>query len=219
MTRDEGVSLIQEQLAFRTTLSSNIITAMKLAQTMLEASPTKPWFLVSEDSYANTTPSESRIAIPSDMLEETDEAVLRYLPDDVSAETPERDLKKDDYDTLRKNYMNTTTGTIKTGPPEAYALLGNYFRIFPTPDDYYTLHMIYYMEDDLLTTNVENGWLKYVPYLLLGKAGKHISLGPLRDQMAWQVFDSWEKQGAAILMAKTISRDLANKELQIGGPH
>ena len=119
MTRDEGVALIQEQMSFRTTLSSNIITAMQLAQTQLEIQPTKPWFLVSEDAYVTTTSGEQRIAIPTDFLEEIDEATLRYIPDDVDAGHPERDLVKDDYDILRKNFMDATTGTIESGPPEA----------------------------------------------------------------------------------------------------
>ncbi len=219
MTRDEAVAEIQVQLAFRTTLSSNIITHLQMAQQELELAPSLPWFLISEDSYIDTTSSEQRIPVPDDFLDETDEAVLRYVPTTPSADDPEVDLLKDDYDSLRKAYMDTTTGTIQEGPPESYAILGNYFRLFPTPDDVYRLRMIYYKADDLLDTNIENNWLKYVPQLLMGRAGKKIAMGPLRDQVAYGIFDSWEKAGQASLLLRAATRELSNKNLQVGGRH
>ncbi len=219
MTRDEAVSEIQVQLSFRTTLASTIISHLQQAQNDLELAPTLPWFLVSEDSYRDTVNGEQRIPIPLDFLDETDEAVLRYVPTTVSATTPELDLLKDNYDDLRALYKDTSTGSIRSGPPEAYALLGNYFRIFPTPDDAYRLRMIYYKQDATLDTNIENQWLKYAPLLLMGKAGKKISLGPLRDQLAYGVFDSWEKEGRQLLVTREVTRDSSNKNLQVGGRH
>lgn len=216
MTRDEAVAAIQEQLGFRSDLSTNIITNMKLAQVTLEKGPTKPWFLVSEDSYIRTTNAEQRIPIPSNFLQETDQAVLRYIPDTLT--DGEVDLKKDDYDVLRKNFLDTTTGTIETGAPEAYALLGNYFRIFPTPDDDYLLRQIYYKTDTVLSTNVENGWLKHVPYLLIGKAGGQIA-SALRDSAALSTFKSWENEGRLILLSQNVDREFSNRDMQVGGPH
>lgn len=219
MTRDEAVSHIQMQMGFRTSLSSSIILQLQLAQTTLESNPTLPWFLVSEDSYVRTEVDEDRIPLPTDFLLETDAAVLRYVPDDITATNPEVDLVKDEYDVLRKNYLDSTTGTIQVGAPQAYCILGGYFRIFPTPDDDYLLRMIYYAEDDALDTNVENQWLKYIPKLLMGVAGKQMSGGPLRDKEAWSVFDTWEREGRALLTAKLIVRELENRSLQVGGPH
>lgn len=219
MTRDEAVAAIQLQLGFRTTLSSSIILQLQLAQTTLEKGTVLPWFLISEDSYIDTTADEQRIPIPTDFLEETDEAVLRYVPTTVTEEDPEVDLVKDDYDVLRKNYLDTSTGAIQSGPPKAYCLMGEYFRIFPTPDDEYRLRMVYYKQDTSLSTNVENGWLKHVPKLLMGLAGKQLSGGPLRDAMAYKIFDEWEQTGRARLVQKINSRQLANRSLQVGGPH
>lgn len=219
MTRDEAVSEIQTQLAFRTTLASTIIGHLKQAQSDLELAPTLPWFLVSEDSYKDTVSGEQRVPVPLDFLDETDEAVLRYVPTTPSADAPEVDLFKDNYDDLRKAYMDPSTGILKVGPPEAYALLGGYFRVFPTPDAAYRLKMIYYAEDDVLDTNIENQWLKYSPLLLIGKAGKKIAMGPLRDQVAYGVFDSWEKEGRSLLVTREVTRDNSNKTLQVGGRH
>lgn len=213
MTRDEAVALIQEQLGFRTTLSSNIITHLQLAQTTLEAGPTKPWFLISEDSFADTTAEEQRIAIPTTFLQEVEEAVLRYVPDDAELISDEIDLIKDDYDVLRKNYADS-----ESGEPEAYCLLDGYFRLFPVPDDVYRLRMIYYKQDTVLSTNVENNWLKYVPLLLIGKAGRQIATA-LRDITAATVFQNWENEGRIILLSQTIAREMANRNMQMGGAH
>jgi len=218
MTRDEAVALIKQQMTFRTTLDSEIVTNLKAAQVLVEQEPYKPWFLVAEDSYTTTEAEEQRIEIPEDFLEEVDEAVLRYVPFDPTTEDPERDLKKDQYDVLRKNYMDPDTGTIETGPPEAYCLMGNYFRLFPTPDDEYRIQMIYYQKDDELDTNIENQWLKYCPYLLMGIAGRMIA-NAVRDPTALAQFREWERDGRAVLMRNVHSREMTGMELQVGGPH
>lgn len=216
MTRDEAVAIIQEQLGFRSDLTTSILTNLKLAQQTLEKGPTKPWWLISEDSYTRTTADEPRVSLPADFLSETDQAVLRYVPDDLT--DGEVELKKDDYDTLRKNYFDDITGTTETGSPVAYALLGNYFRIFPVPDDDYLLKQIYYAKDTLLDTNIENGWLKHIPCILIGKAGGQLAAA-LRDSAALATFRSWENEGRIILSGQTTDRDMANRDMQIGGPH
>jgi hypothetical protein len=217
MTRDDAVEIIQQQLGFRTDLSSTIVTNLQLAQTVLESGPTKPWFLISEDNYITTDVDEQRIVLPSDFLQETDQAVLRYVPDDLTA-SAEVDLKKDDYDALRKAYLDTDTGTIEEGAPEAYALLGEYFRIFPTPDDVYTLHMVYYKSDTVLDTDVTNGWLTHAPYLLIGKAGWQVAMA-LRDIGAAAAFKQMEQEGRLLLASQTYDREFSNRDMQIGGPH
>jgi hypothetical protein len=219
MTRDEGVAHIKLQMAFRTTLDSTIVSMMQLAQTNLEAMPTKPFFLTSEDSVINTTPTEQRIPLPADFLQEIDEAVLRYVPLVPTETNPEKDLIKDDFDVLRKNFFDPQTGTLLTGSPEAYAILGPYFRIFPTPDAVYPIKMPYYKRDTSLSTNVENGWLKHVPFLLLGAAGKLIAKGPVRDQVADGVFTEWVATGTALLNNLTEARMASNRTYQMGGPH
>src|SRR5690349_7714799 len=153
MTRDEGVAMIKQVLGFRTGLDSTIVSNMVYCQTRLEAGITRPQFLVSEDSFTTTTADEPRILLPTDFLAETEQAVLKYRPD-TWPDDPEVPLTKDLYDVLFNNYREA-----ENGPPEAYSRLGNYFYIFPTPDDVYTIRMIYYKRDTVLTSNVENGWL------------------------------------------------------------
>ena len=212
MTRDEGVAMIKEQLGFRTTLDSSIVNYMLLAQVTLEKAPTKPWFLVSEDTFTSTVANEERVPVPLDFLCETDDAALRYRPDSYP-DLPERELKKEDYDVLREIFRCT-----ENGKPRGYALIGNYFRIAPVPDAVYNLRQLYYKKGTLLSSNIENEWLKEVPLLLLGSAGKLIS-GPTRDVRASNVFDGWIATGTAILHNHDSSRASANRNDQIGGKH
>lgn len=213
MTRDEAVAAIKLQLGFRANQDANIVTCLKQAQQQLELQPVKPWFLVSEDSYIRTTADEDRLPLPSDFLEEVDDAVFKYVPDGSEGIADEVELIKDEYDVLRRNFKQTVSGA-----PEAYCLIGSYFRIFPLPDDEYLIRMIYYKQDTVLSTNVENGWLKYAPYVLMGKAGQLIAGGPLRDAEAFKIFQGWEAQGVLALNGQNVSRSMANRRLQIGGP-
>lgn len=216
MLRSDAVTLIQQQLGFRSDLEDAIVTNLKRAQEMLENGPTKPWFLVSEDSYIDTTATEPRLPLPTDFLQETDTAVLRYVP--ATLTDGEVDLKKDDFDVLRKNFFNQLTGTIKTGPPEAYALQGSYFWLFPVPDAEYRIRQVYYKRDTTLSSDVENGWLKWVPFLLIGKAGGMIA-SALRDAAAVGIFQKWENEGRLVLVSQETDRAMANRDMQIGGPH
>lgn len=211
MTRDEAVSIIQQQLGFRTDLSSEIVTNLKLAQTMLEVGPTRPWFLVTEQMSITTTAEEQRLIVPSNMLAEIDNTRLVYIPDDE--EEAAVDLKKEDYDQLEYDYREE-----EAGPPAAYALLGDYFRLFPVPDDAYTIKIIVYGRADTLDSNIENGWLKWVPYALIGKAGAQIATA-VRDATALATFREWERDGRLALAGMDVARDVANRVLQMGGPH
>lgn len=211
MTRDEAVSIIQQQLGFRTDLSSEIVTNLKLAQTMLEVGPTRPWFLVSEQQSILTVEGESRLPIPTEMLTEIDSTRLVYIPDDE--EEAAVDLKKEDYDQLEYDYREE-----EAGPPAAYALLGDYFRLFPVPDDAYTIKIIVYGRDETLDSNIENGWLKWVPYAIIGKAGAQIATA-VRDATALATFREWERDGRLALAGMDVAREVANRVLQMGGPH
>lgn len=211
MTRDEAVSLMKKLLGFRRNLDDECVTALKAAQTTLEAGPTKPWFLLTERATIATRSGEQRVRVPDTMLVEADNLHLYYIPDDTE-EAPVK-LTKNAYDTLREAY-----GEEEPGDPETYALVGNYFMIFPEPDDDYTLEMRVFAQDEVLDSNIENKWLKYVPYALIGKAGILVA-SMVRDKDALASFTQMEREGRMILMANDIERDLNNQELQIGGSH
>lgn len=216
MTRDEAVAIIHQQMGFRSDLSSVIVTHMKLAQQQLELEPAKPWFLLTETLSTETEEGQPKVLMPSGsiaMLEEFDNGALYYVPDSGDDEGKNLKLGKFEYDVLVENYKDTDPGY-----PVAYALRGKYFHIFPTPDDIYTLKILIYANDTILDSNVENNWLKYAPLVLIGKTLKMIATAP-RDQVAKTTGQEWEREGRLALIAAEETRDLANQELQIGGPH
>lgn len=210
MTRDEAVSLMQIVLGFRTDQSANLITALQAAQTKLESGPTKPWFLLSEKSTTTTVANERRVALPTSFLLEHEENGLRYIPADTD-EDPVR-LVKDSLDQLEDYYKN------ETGSPAGYCVDGNYIRIFPLPDDAYTLEMYYYKKAAVLSSNIENVWLANAAYYLMGEAGLIVAAA-LRDKTAIQEFTRWRNEGSALLDNENESRKHENSSYQIGGAH
>jgi hypothetical protein len=217
MLRDEAIAAIKLVMANR---SSALIdtwlkqngTGFDLAQTTLEMAPEKPWFLLSEDSFASTTSGEERLALPSDFLSEDEDAVLRYVPTDTTKE--EIQLKKYPYDDLKATYKRADTGE-----PEAYAKYGNYFRIFPLPNAAYQIRMVYYKKGTRLANNVENEWLKWAPMLFMGSAGLIIAQGPVRDAKAAEIFSGWIQTGSSLLATENENQKMVNRDLQMGGAH
>lgn len=180
MLRDAVVSLIKGRLARwnDTVLTNHIITELQMAQIRAEQKATLPWFLLTESSYTTTTAGEERIEVPADFLREAEEDAL-WLED---AEGTWRELRKGDYSSLRPRYP-------ESGKPVTYALVGNYFRLFPVPDSAgYTAHMIYYAKDATLETNVENKWLSHAPEILIADAGHIIASRYVRNDSAAMEF-------------------------------
>lgn len=213
MTRNEAVVLVKQYLGFKQNLDTSIVTTMQSQQTKLELMPVKPWFLLSEQSYSYTVAEQRRVRIPTDFLEEYEEGCLWYVPDDTTLDA--EPMKKDFYDVLYKNYM----GEDSEGPPEAYSLDGEYFNIFPLPDDVYRLEMKYYKKADLLDAGgVENAWLKYVPELLIGKTGLAIA-NSLRNTQAASIFKEMISENMLLLNAQNEARKASNFDMQMGGQH
>jgi|SRR5687768_738546 len=165
MTRDEAIALLKYRLGNRTDLDARILLEMVYAQEYkLEGTGAfLPWFLETELATITTIAGEERILLPDDFLGEVEDQAL-WLYDEDSA-TPWTELRKNDYDYLRVKYP-------ATGLPKQYALLGDYFALFPVPDDSYTIKMRYYAKDDSLASdNIENKWLKHAGDLLIAETG------------------------------------------------
>lgn len=210
MTRDEGVALIQEQLAFKTTLASSIVTYMQLAQTTLEKSPTKPWFLESAPTPLVSVAETELITLPTGFICEMEDQDLLFTDEDYIDEA----LIKEDYNKLKRYYKGSEPGV-----PEYYALLHESIALFPTPDIVYNFSWRFYKADTALTTNVENNWLKEVPLLLLGSTGIMIAGGPIRDKVAMDIFNGWINTSLAVVAKHNAERAVAGQLLQIGGAH
>lgn len=210
MTRDEAVTEIQNTLAFRTDKSAEIVLALQRAQTKLEKGAVLPWFLQTEVASETTVSGEERVAIPTDFLREWEEDPLWYFvvgtggDDDAWTE-----LAKEDLALARNKYPGS-------GPPKVYVLDVSYFRIFPTPDDTYTLKMIYYKTDVVLSTDVTNLWLTHLPYLMIGEAGRLFAPG-LRDKDAVRQFLEWAAEGRREMLVENEARAHSSRRYVMGG--
>ena len=137
MTRDEAVTRIQRTLGFTTANTTEIRDALQDSQVELERSAELPWFLLSEVASISTVKDEERILLPTDFLREWEDDALWYFNGTADLDADKWvPLTKDDIQFLRGHRPSTGP------PPEAYAIDGLYFRIFPTPDAVYTLKQI-----------------------------------------------------------------------------
>lgn len=210
MDRDSARARIQQTLGFRTDKTTEIISALQEAQVILERSAVLPWFLQTEVASISTVNGEERVPIPSDFLREWEEDPLWYFVAGTGGDDDAwTELAKEDLAFLRDAYPGS-------GKPIAYALDVKYFRIFPTPDAIYTLKMVYYKTDTVLSTNVENQWLKYFPYLMIGEAGRLFSPG-LRDKDATAQFSRWAAEGRAQMLIENEARIHSTRRYIMGG--
>lgn len=65
--------------------------------------------------------------------------------------------------------------------------------------------MTYYQQADVLSSDIENVWLKHVPYFLIGKTGMMLPSPIKTDKMQAQ-FQSWENEGRLTMFGREESR-------------
>ncbi len=212
MTRDEAVTRVRRKLGFNTSLDASvIIDAMKDAQVSLEKEPELPYFLRTEYSSIQTAATEERVPLPADWIMAVEDSALWRF--DETEDTKWKEIIKFDLDALRIRFAGA-----EDAAPQAYALDSLYFRLFPTPDKAYTLKTIYYAKDILLDTNIENGWLKEFPLLLISLAIKEVTEGT-RDVAAHQLAEEREISERSRLRLFIVARETANLTYQMGGAH
>jgi len=210
--RDTIVSDIQIELGWLDIKATEIENALKRAQEKYETGslPELPWFLISEIVTSETTADEERLAVPSDFLREHDDGTLWRFDSSADEEDQWINLPKSDYDELVKTYGSSTD------KPLYYALIGDYFRLKPTPDAVYPIKMLYYAKDTVLNSNIENDWLKYAPEVLQGEAGRRMALA-FRDKGAMEYFEDMRNEGILALTNATEARKHENQNYIMGG--
>lgn len=218
MNLQRAVNIIKRQCGFRPTGDATIIEVIQDSQEQIETTyPTEPlpWFLLTERATVTAVADEERLALPSDfILEYEEDALWLQLPDGG-----ERLLKKYDADDLRAISSHMTPAELisnRTSFKFSYALTGDYFRIFPTPDLAYSYKMIYYQKQEVLSDpDTDNRWLRYAPWVLIGMAGENYAHA-IRDATAMSYFQ--QKKGAALeaVTNHTIARQIANRRMAMG---
>ncbi len=210
MMRSEAIAAIQRRLAYHTGLSTTIIDELKYAQTELEGLPELPFFLRTEVSEIDTTATEERVPVPTDFIRELEDEDCLYYFNAAAAEATDvwTPLAKEELRFLRAEYPGE-------GPPAAYYLGNEYFRIFPTPDAAYRLKMIYLAHDDVLDSDIENKWLKHRPSILIARAGLHIAQNS-RDSAASAYFAGLYAEQLKDMTNEEIARQEAGRTRSMG---
>jgi len=206
MTRDEARQQIQDMLGHNVnpTVATKIDAAFRFVQNELESEATLPFFLQKVDDSLSTVIDENIIERPSDFI--------RFYGEDpfsLIIEGENFPLKKGSAKYIRQRYTGETF-------PMGFSEIGEEFQIFPVPTAEYSLILSYYAKEKVLLTNIENKWLKYLPGLMIGRAGFIVATG-LRDTAAQQLFGALAAAGTEKLHQMSTAQEESGARLVIGG--
>lgn len=217
MDRDTAVAQIKQKCGFRTDKTNEIIATLQASQEVLEKgglqteagfSTEMPWFLRVEDQPLALTAGSNSVNLPDNFIRELEDTGPWY-PDSTGTGRPPIYLEKAGSGIARRTFTGTTLG------PQIYELRVSTLWVYPAPEEALTLYWSYYAKDDVLTTNIENKWLKYVPNLLIGHAGQGVA-ADLRDFDASKEFVRLKLEGQKQLLTQNVSREVTNRRTAIG---
>lgn len=141
----------------RTDLSSQINLAVKSA---IKYYSSDSHSFREHRASLDTAPNVEYYPIPTDYVELDD---LRIEVDNNTYQLNKR----------TQNYINAiyTTGTVDSGPPESFSLYQEQFRLYPVPDETYTLYLDYKRElSELSATGDTNTFMTKYEGLVRARA-------------------------------------------------
>jgi len=214
--RDTAVALVAQRLGNRgSTFNTQIINELKSAQSIMEARPTLPWFLLSRDTTLVATGGSDNTALPSTTATSTVRG--SFIQEDdfgrltINVSGTYTKVEKGDYNSLRGTTFYTTSAL-----PTRYSIQAGTIFWFPTPDTTYATDIFYYQQDKVLTANIENEWLKYVPDVLITRATGQMAKY-LRDPAMLTAAIEEHTALVADMDAQTIARRAAALDNDTGG--
>lgn len=217
MTASKILDLLMSRLGDRREpeLRALCLLEMALAQeTVLEAGPVLPWFLITEEAVTTTTVNDHRVELPDDFIREVDdgEYPLYYRPADGSSDVV---LTKGSFSELRaKNWGERDT-------PMGYALRGEYLMIFPKPQEEHILVLPGYYARQTPPSDsdsFENVWCKWAPDLLMSVTGEIVAAQHLQnvDPIVVQSFSNIKVEAYNRLSRMETAREEANRDRSMG---
>lgn len=209
MLRDTAVRLIAFRLNNRTDIDDAIIQEMQLAQEMrLEQNGRfQPWFMTTEYATELTDPEEARVPVPDDFVIELEEEPLWVLADDGIWKR----LTK-----LGEGDLQVKFGASDPAIPTHYALEGDHFTLFPTPDKVYQVRFRYAAKQEVLNANIENTWLKYASDILIAEVAETMALQVLQNEKLAAGFTKAKNEGWERLYVVSEARTHANRNYTMG---
>jgi len=213
MLRSAAVTQIYRGLSFRnssTKLDNAIIDALQQAQSDLEQGATLPtWIITYDDTSIAGVAGVNNAALPASFLREVEDEPL-FLLDEDGNETYE--LERGEYNQLRSVWRGITSRST----PYAYARRSNEIVVFPTPNVDWTLKWGFYAKQTLLDNDVENAWLKNVPYLMIAMAGLKVA-ADLQDVAATAKFQALFNRHNGKYLADIVVDEMAGRTFIMGG--
>jgi hypothetical protein len=211
VTRSEAVVRINDGLGFKPSghsLEPKIILRLQEAQRDLEKGKTLPRFLLQEDQSTTLLKGQHSVVLPVGFIREADDNRLHFF-------NPSSDIAQ--Y--LRpKRYSDAVIANLREqGPvgPSIYVIRNTTIDFITKADVDYILSWDYYKADAILTTDVENAWLREAPEWLIGEAGYRMAKD-MRDGDGVQLFDGLRTQGRAAVFGDIIADEDAGGPLIMG---
>lgn len=216
LTQAQALALVQQGLAWRSDLSTQITSMFDLVQyDELERGTSLPWFLLLEDQPLTGSANSGSLTIPTnrEFIREVDDGALRI----VSSDGPVRFLVKRSYDWIIED-QQSDEGVVETGDPEFYAIRSSTFYCSPIPTAAWTAYATYYAHDAVfsgLASGAQNLWLKYAPGLLVNLTGVRMA-EDLEHNEAMSKFQRRYDAARARMEAEIALREGSNREFVMG---
>lgn len=186
-----------------TQVDSIILSELKLLQTSLEMDSWLPDFLQTSDNTLETTVGTSEVALPLGFIREIHEGGMWLLSDGKRS----KEIVKNDFDYLVSRYG------VSEGAPEAYAIIGGKFQIFPIPDAVYSIELFFFKQDEVIdgVTVTSNQWTTKAVDLIVGLIGAIIAGQYTADLNAIAQFEAQAQLGRRRLRHYVIANEEANR--------
>ena len=224
MDRDTAIALIASRCGGRTDLSSDgtILAELQYTQDVLEKGETKrdelPWFLLSDifnsaDDLSNDSSQLDTIQFPSGFLREAPEGTL-WLYDSTASQVWTKLTKKSSVeDVLESRGDNASSDNTD---PLIYAVAKDRLVLGPTyPSSVKTFKWLYYKADTVLSTNIENNWLKYASEMMINHVCVKLARFNLQEETLAATFEAEYEKAAQEVWNETRARLLNNASMEM----
>lgn len=187
MNYEAAIAEVQQIVGWRSDKATQIGNALQYAQAQREKpGATFPWFLRSTKTI-DTVAGTHSYSIPTGYIQDSDENDGNlFIYSDGTSKSRTIFLTKGSFKTLQERYfgawpqsgeasLTDDSAEVENGTPREFALDGSNIFLYPVPDAAYTLYWKCWAAAQALSSGVENAWLQYAPWVLIGEAAQKIA--------------------------------------------
>lgn len=231
MNYETAIAEVQQICGWRSDNATVIGNALKYAQSQREMpGATYPWFLKSTKTITTVSGTQS-YTIPTGYIQDTEERdgnLYIYSSTTLLGKSRTIFLKKMAWKDAQEKFFGVwpdsdseaseladTTDTVANGPPNFYALRSTSVYFYPTPDAVYTVNWDCWAAATTLSAGIENAWLLYAPWVLIGEAARKIG-SDLENASAVAKANTILERANRDLFVATIHRDEAGRKRSMG---